>query len=177
MPLGSFPSGREGDEPKDAPLLAGGSAQPDGPLMLAPEQGDLSQDVEGVDGCGTPSMVHEYFEGVVGDGFCPVVVALQEHGASQPEVGYCLGTPVPQGSGGSQEPLDVDLGLCAVVPGQRYGCQDLLGVPGEVADLRFLFIEAPGPLFCSIQIAGSQGGDAQGVHEYPGPQTQLFLPG
>jgi len=71
----------------------------------------------------------------------------------------------------------VDLGLCAVVPGQRHGDQDLLGVPAEVADLRFLFIQAPGPLCCSIEIAGSQGGDAQGVHKHPGPETQPFLPG
>src|SRR5258708_12715022 len=84
--------------------------------MLAPEQGDLSEDVEGVDDCGTPSAVEEYFEGVVGEGFCPVVVALQEHSASQPEVGYGLGAPVPQGSDGGQAPLDVDLSLPPVVP-------------------------------------------------------------
>src|SRR4029077_11722731 len=177
MPLGSFPSGGEGDEPEDAPLLAGGGGQPDGPLMLALEQGDLSEDVEGVDDCGAPSAVEEYFEGVVGEGFCPVVVALQEHSASLPEVGYGPGAPVPQGAGGGQEPLDVDLGLRAVVPGQRHGYQDLLGVPGQVADLRFLLVEAAGPLSCSIEIPGSQGGGAQGVHEYPGPQTQPFLPG
>src|SRR5216684_2923396 len=145
--------------------------------MLAPEQGDLSEDVEGVDDCGARSAVEQYFEGVVGEGFCPVVVALQEHSASQPEVGYGLGAPVPQGFGGGQEPLDVDLGLYAVVPGQRHGHQDLLGVPAEVADLRFLLVEAPGPLFRSIEIAGSQGRDAQGVHEYPGPESQPFLPG
>jgi hypothetical protein len=71
----------------------------------------------------------------------------------------------------------MDLGLYAVVPGKRHGYQDLLGVPAEVADLRFLLIEAPGPLFCSIKIAGSQGRDAQGVHKHPGPETQPFLPG
>ena len=157
--------------------LLGGSDQPDGALMLAREQGDLSDHIEGVDDPGTPSIVHEYLERVVGDGFCPLVVALKQHGAGQPEVGYCLGAPVPQGFGGGQEPLDVDLGLCAVVPGQRHGDQDLLGVPGEVADLRFLLIQARGPLFCPIEITGRQGGDAQGVHEYPGPETQPFLPG
>src|SRR5580693_2072954 len=145
MPLGSFLSGGEGDEPEDAPLLAGGGSQPDGPLMLAPEQGDLSEDVEGVDDCGAPSAVEEYFEGVVGEGFCPVVVALQEHGASQPEVCNCLGTPVPQGLGGGQQPLDVDLGLGAVVAGQRHSDQDLLGLPGDGVDLRFALIEARGP--------------------------------
>src|SRR6266498_4493932 len=71
----------------------------------------------------------------------------------------------------------MDLGLYAVVPGQRYGYQDLLGVPAEVTDLRFLLIEALGRLFCSIEIAGSQGCDAQGVHKHPGPETQPFLPG
>src|ERR1035438_3849412 len=100
MPLGSFPNVREGREPEVAPLRMGGRTQPDGPVMLAPEQGRLSQDVEGVDDCETPSVVHEYVEGVVDDGLCPVVVALQEHGASQPEVGHCPGTPVPQGFGG-----------------------------------------------------------------------------
>jgi len=49
MPLGSFLSGGEGDEPEDAPLLAGGGSQPDGPLMLALEQSDIGEDVEGVD--------------------------------------------------------------------------------------------------------------------------------
>jgi len=71
----------------------------------------------------------------------------------------------------------MDLGLYAVVPGQRHGYQDLLGVPAEVAHLRFLLIQAPGPLFCSIEITGSQGRDAQGVYKHPGPQTQPFLPG
>jgi len=71
----------------------------------------------------------------------------------------------------------MDLGLYAVVPGQRQGYQDLLGVPAEVAHLRFLLIQAPGPLFCSIEITGSQGRDAQGVYKHPGPQTQPFLPG
>src|SRR5260370_27137906 len=165
MPLGSFPSGGEGDEPEDAPLLAGGGGQSDGPLMLAPEQGDLSEDVEGVDDCGAPSAVEQYFEGVVGEAFCPVVVALQEHSASQPEVGYGLGAPVPQGSDRGQEPLDVDLGLRAVVPGQRHGYQGLLGMPGQVADLRFLLVEAAGPLSCSVEIPGSQGGETPSVRE------------
>src|SRR5260370_15080727 len=76
-PFGSSPNVREGDEPKDAPLLVGGSGQPDGPLVLAPEQGDIGKDVESVDDREAPSVVLEYFEGVVGDGFRSLVVALQ----------------------------------------------------------------------------------------------------
>jgi len=71
----------------------------------------------------------------------------------------------------------VDLGLYAVVPGERHGDQDLLGVPAEVADLRFMLIKARGPLCCPIEITSRQGRDTQGVHEHPGPQTQPFLPG
>jgi len=71
----------------------------------------------------------------------------------------------------------MDLGLCAVLPGQRHGYQDLLGVPAEVADLRFVLKEGRGPSFCSAEVAGSQFGGAEGVHEYPGPETQSFLPG
>jgi hypothetical protein len=49
MPLGSLPSGPEGNEPKVGPLRMGGSCQPDRPLTLAPEQSDIGEDVEGVD--------------------------------------------------------------------------------------------------------------------------------
>ena len=50
-------------------------------------------------------------------------------------------------------------------------------MPGEVADLGFLLIQARRPLRRLIEIAGRQGGDAQGVHEHPGPEAQPFLPG
>src|SRR5271169_399721 len=100
MPLGSLPSGREGYEPEDAPLLVSGSAQSDGPLMLAPEQGDLSDHIEGVDNPRTPPVVHEHLECVVGDGLSPLVVTLKQQGAGQPEVARGPGAPVPQGFGG-----------------------------------------------------------------------------
>ena len=96
----------------------------------------------------------------MGEGFCPLVVALEERGAGQSEVSDGLGAPVLQRLGGGQEPLDVDLGLCAVVSGQRYGYQDLLGVAGGVADLGLMLIVGGSPLFCLIEIAGGQGGDA-----------------
>jgi hypothetical protein len=50
-------------------------------------------------------------------------------------------------------------------------------VPGQVADIRFLLIEARGPLLRSIEITSGKGGDAQGVHERPGPQAYPFRPG
>jgi hypothetical protein len=58
---------RKGDEPEGIPLLVGSGGQPDRPLVLAAEKSDLSQDVEGVDGCGTPTVIREYLEGVLGD--------------------------------------------------------------------------------------------------------------
>ena len=67
---------RESDEPEDAPLLAGGGGQPDGPLMLAPEQGDIGEGVESIDYREPPTVVQEYFEGIVGDGFRTLVIAV-----------------------------------------------------------------------------------------------------
>jgi hypothetical protein len=170
LPLGSLPGGREGHEPEDGPLLAGGRDQPDGPVTLPSVQSDLSEEVEGVDDRRTPSVIHEDLECVVDDGFRALVVALQEHGASQPEVGDCLGARVPQGLGGGQEHFHVDLGPCAVAAGECDGYQDRLGVPAGVAKPRFQLIEARGPLCCLIEIVGRQGGDAQGVHECPCPK-------
>ena len=113
--------GREGQEPEDAPLLASRGNEPGGPLMLAPEQSDIGEDVEGVDDCGTPSAVHEYLERVLSEGLCPLIVTLKQQGTGQPEVGYCLGAPVPQGFGGGQQLLDVDLGpvRCRPAPALR----------------------------------------------------------
>jgi hypothetical protein len=50
--------------------------------VLALEEGDLGQDVEGFDGGGAPSVVHQDSEGVMGHRFCLLVVILQEHRAS-----------------------------------------------------------------------------------------------
>ena len=40
----------------------------------APANAAAQIQLKGVDDCGAPSVVHEYFEGVVGEGFCPVAV-------------------------------------------------------------------------------------------------------
>ena len=105
-----LPEHRECHEAKRRPLPLGRGDEPDGALVLPGADGDLGDHVEGVDHRETPAVVDEHLERVVGDGFRPLVVAFEQQGAGQPEVGECLGPAVPQWLGGGQQPFDVDLG-------------------------------------------------------------------
>ena len=97
---------------------------------------------KGVDDCGAPSAVEEYFEGVVGEGFCPVVVALQEHSASQPEVGCGLGALVRQAFGGANRGMAGNVcGLCTVPPGRSFQHE---GLPGAGSVPRARPVGSPG---------------------------------
>ena len=107
----------------------------------------------------------------------PLFVAFEKQGTGQAKVSDRIRPLVPEGIGRSQECVHMDFGRRSVAAGERHVDEDVVRVPGQVADFRFALDESRRPVMGFIEITASQGGDRQGVDQHRCAQPDPFLDG